>query len=64
MKREIRIDPLGIGHLLKGIQYLLFPAAIGVDLLRGLVEAAAKAEARDIEMEARERTSKSKEKKE
>ncbi len=45
MKREIHIDLLGVGHLLKGVQYLLFPAAAGIDLLRVLVEAGAEVEA-------------------
>ena len=45
MKREIHIDLLGVGHLLKGVQYLLFPAAAGIDLLRTLVEAGAEVEA-------------------
>ena len=41
MKREIHVDLLGVGHLLKGIKYLLFPAAAGIDLVRDVVEAAA-----------------------
>ena len=49
MKREIHVDVLGVGHLLKGVQYLLFPAAAGIDVLRTVVEAAVEAEA----MEAR-----------
>ena len=55
MKREIRVDLLGIGHLLKGIKYLLFPAAAGIDLVRDVVEAAAKAQA--VETLAGERPS-------
>jgi len=55
MKREIHVDLLGIGHLLKGVQYLLFPAAAGIDLLRTLVEAEVEAEA--IEAQIRERPS-------
>lgn len=45
MKREIHVDLLGVGHLLKGVQYLLFPAAAGIDLLRTVVEAGAAVEA-------------------
>jgi len=49
MKREIHVDLLGIGHLLKGVQYLLFPAAAGIDLLRDVVEGAAEAEAMEAQ---------------
>lgn len=45
MKREIHADLLGLGRLLKGVQYLLFPAAAGIDLVRDVVEAAAEAQA-------------------
>ncbi len=55
MKGEIHVDLLGIGHLLKGIKYLLFPAAAGIDLVRDVVEAAA--EAQTVEAQARERPS-------
>jgi len=53
MKRDIHVDLLGLGHLLKSVQYLLFPAAMGVDLLRTLV--GAEVEARAMEAQAEER---------
>ena len=55
MKRETHVDLLGLGHLLKGIEYLVFPAAAGIDLVRDVVAAAAEAQA--IETRARERPS-------
>ena len=44
-RKEINIDLLGIGRLLKGVQYLVFPAAAGIDLVHGLAEAGAEADA-------------------
>ena len=57
MKR-INVDLLGIGQLLKGVKYLIFPASAGTDLVRDVVEAAAEAEGTEVrtgEHESRDR---------
>ncbi len=46
--RDIRIDVLGLGSLVKSIGYLLFPVGGGVELFSRVIEAASGLEAQRL----------------
>jgi len=45
-RKKVDVNLLGVGDLLKGVSYLLFPAKAGIDLVSELIEEGAEADIR------------------